>query len=139
MSQENVEVVRAGFDAWNAGNMDAVRELHDPDVIVRYPEGWPEPGPFVGREAVMRQLEQLRETWDADALELISDFIHAADRVAVRLIWRGVGQGPESNMEMTGVYTVRKGRIFGIELFWDHAEALETMGLSGQDADADSS
>ena len=78
----------------------------------------------------MRQLEQLRETWDADALELISDFIHAADRVAVRLIWRGVGHGPESNMEMTGVYTVRKGRIFGIELFWDHAEALETLGLS---------
>jgi triphosphoribosyl-dephospho-CoA synthetase len=34
MSQENVEIVRAAFEAWNAGNMDAVRELHDPDVIV---------------------------------------------------------------------------------------------------------
>ena len=42
--------------------MDALRELYDPDVIVRMPEDWPEPGPFVGREAVMRQLEQLRET-----------------------------------------------------------------------------
>jgi ketosteroid isomerase-like protein len=134
-----VEIVRAGFEAWNAGDMDALRESFDPGIIWRPPEGWPEPGPFAGREAVMRQLEQLRETWDADALELISDFIHAADRVAVRLIWRGVGHGPESNMEMTDVYTVRKGRIFGIELFWDHAEAVETMGLSGQDADADSS
>jgi ketosteroid isomerase-like protein len=134
-----VEIVRAGFEAWNAGDMDALRESFDPGIIWRPPEGWPEPGPFAGREAVMHQLEQLRETWDADALELISDFIHAADRVAVRLIWRGVGHGPESNMEMTGVYTVRKGRIFGIELFWGHAEALETMGLSGQDAEADSS
>ena len=67
MSQENVEVVRATFEAWNAGDMDAFRELHDPDVIMRTAGGWPEPGPFVGREAVMRQFEQLRETWDADA------------------------------------------------------------------------
>ncbi len=95
MSQENVEIVRAAFEAWNAGDMDALRELYDPDVIVRAAEGWPEPGPFVGREAVMRQLEQLRETWDADALEPISDFIDGADRVAVRFIWRGAGHGPD--------------------------------------------
>jgi ketosteroid isomerase-like protein len=68
MSQENVEVVRALFEAWNAAGMDALRELYDPDVIVRSAEGWPEPGPFVGREAVMRWYEQLRETWDAEPL-----------------------------------------------------------------------
>ena len=31
---------------------------------------------------------------------------------------------------MTGVFTVRKGRIFFMEFFWDHAEALEAVGLS---------
>ena len=30
----------------------------------------------------------------------------------------------------TGVYTLRKGRVVSIEFFWDHAEALETLGLS---------
>jgi ketosteroid isomerase-like protein len=124
-----VEVIRAGFAAWNAGDMDRTRELYDPDVIMRNPEGWPEPGPMVGREAVMRQIEQLRETWRTDAVEPISDFIDAADRVVVRFIWRGVGHGPESNMEFTGVYTVRKGRTIGLEFFWDHAEALEVLGL----------
>jgi ketosteroid isomerase-like protein len=130
MSQENVEVVRASFEAWNAGDMDAFRELYDPDVIGRPPQGWPEPGPDVGREAVMRKFEQLRETWDADALEAISDFIDAADRIVVRFIWRGTGHGPEANLEATGVFTVRKGRVFYVEFFWDHAEALETLGLS---------
>jgi ketosteroid isomerase-like protein len=62
MSQENVEVVRAGFEAWNAGDMDALRELYDADAIMRPPEGWPEPGPFVGREAVMRQFQQNRDS-----------------------------------------------------------------------------
>ena len=85
----------------------------------------------MGREAVIRQLTQLRETWDADALEPISDFIGTADRVVVRVIWHGAGYGPEANLEMTGVYTMRKGRIVYQEFFWDHPEALEILGLAG--------
>jgi ketosteroid isomerase-like protein len=130
MSRENVEIVRAAYEAWNAGDTDGARELFVPDLVLRLPEGWPEPGPFVGREACFRQWEQMRETWDADTLEPISGFIDAADRVVIRWIWHGAGRGPESRMEMTAVFTVRKGRIFGVEHFWDHAEALETMGLS---------
>jgi ketosteroid isomerase-like protein len=130
MSEENVEIVRASFRAWNAGDMDALRELHDPGVIARPLQGWPEPGPFVGREAVMRQFEQLRGTWDADDLELISDFVDAGDQVVVRCVWHGVGQGPEANLEFTVLYMVRKRMIFYLEYFWDHAEALEAAGLS---------
>jgi ketosteroid isomerase-like protein len=129
MSQENVEIVRAAFEAWNAGDMDAFRELVDPDVIMRGPVGWPEPGPFVGREAVMRGLEQLRETFDADWQELVSDLMGIGDRVAVRTVWHGVGHGPELKQESTVVSTVRKGRIFGLEFFWNHADALEAVGL----------
>jgi ketosteroid isomerase-like protein len=138
MSQENVDVVRRAYEAWNGGDMVAFRELLAPDVIARTPEGWPEPGPFVGREAFLRWCEQLRETWDADALEPISDFIEAGERVAVRQIWHGAGYGPEANLEMTWVGTVRKGKIVFVEFFWDHEEALEAVGLSEQDAHADS-
>jgi ketosteroid isomerase-like protein len=129
MSQENLEMVRRGFAAWNSGDMDALRELYDPDVILRSLEGWPESGPFMGREAVMGWYEQLREAWEADAVEPI-DITDAGDRVIVRTVWRGAGQGPDSRMEFTNVYTVRKGRIVYQEQFWDHAEALEAVGLS---------
>ena len=129
MSRENVEIVRRGFEAWNAGDMDGLRDLHDPEVILRPPKGWPEPGPYVGREAVMRQFEQLRQTWDADGLEQIGDAVDAGDRVLARFAWHGVGQGPEANIEMTYVATVRRGKIFNIEYFFDHAEAIEAAGL----------
>jgi ketosteroid isomerase-like protein len=129
MSQENVQIVRKLIEAWNAGDMDAFRELYDPEIIMRPPERWPEPGPFLGREAVMREWHQTRETWDGDTVEPISDFIDAGDRVVVRQVWRGIGQGPESNIETTQVTTVRKGRIILQEFFWDHAEALEAAGL----------
>jgi ketosteroid isomerase-like protein len=140
MSRENVEIVRRNFEAYNARDLDALRDMYDTNIIVRATEDWPEPGPFVGREAVMRQGEQLRETWDAVTVEPIGDFIDVGDRVAVRHVWRGVGHGPaEANPEFTAVYTMRKGKISIIEYFWNHAEALEAVGLSGQDAHADSS
>ncbi len=129
MSQENVEIVQANFDVWNAKNMHAWGELLDPDVIMRMPEGWPEPGPYLGREAIMCQTEQMRETWDDDTLEVIS-FIDAGDLVLVRFIWHGAGHGPEADLEVTGIYTVRKLKIREMEFFWDHAEALEAVGLS---------
>jgi ketosteroid isomerase-like protein len=129
MSEENVEIVRATFEAWNAGDMDAFRELHDPEVIVQTVKNWPERGPYVGREAVIRGFESIREAWDADSLEPISDFIDAANRVVVRFAWRGAGHGPDARIEMTYVATLRNGKIHYIQYFWGHGEALEAAGL----------
>ena len=50
--------------------------------------------------------------------------------MVVRVVWRGAGNGPETNMELTIVYTVRKRRVFYQEYFWDHAEALEAAGVA---------
>ena len=79
----------------------------------------------MGREAVMHWFGQMRETWDAQTLEPIS-FIDTGDRVIVRFIWHGVGHGPE----VSSVNTLRRGTVILLEYFWDHAEALETLGLS---------
>ena len=131
MSQENVEIVKAAFEAWNAGDMDALRDLCDPDVIVRPFEGSLQGlEPNVGRESVMRGFGRMRETWDADGAETITDFIDAGDRVVVRFIWRGIGHGPAFGLEVTAVYTLRRGKFFLVEYFRDHAEALEAAGLS---------
>ena len=81
----------------------------------------------------MREWEHIREAWNADVVEPISDFIDAGDRVAVRHTWRvTAGDGPEVNMEVTNVLMVRRGKVVYQEFFWDHAEALETLGLSEQ-------
>ena len=136
MSQENVELTRAFFEAWNAGDMGAVGESYDPHVVVRYAEGWPEGSePIMGRDAVMRQWEQQREPFDADTLEQI-DIIDLGDRVISRFIWCAVGRGPDLNIEVTTVSVVRKSKTILVEFFWEHAEALQAVGLSEQDAQA---
>ena len=129
MSQENVENVRRGFEAWNAGDMDTFGELYDPHVVVRWAEGWPEGSePIMGREAVMRNWRQQREAFDADTVEPIK-IVDLGDRVVVRLIWHAVGSGPDLNIATTYIATVRKGKMILVEYFWDHAEALKAVGL----------
>jgi ketosteroid isomerase-like protein len=138
MSQENVEIVRRAYDSWNAADMEAIRDwLAEDAILVRGLEGWPEPSPNVGRDAIMRGFEQLREAWDSDTLEPIS-LVDLGDRVLARQMWRGLGRGPDLNMEQTVLFTLRNGKGFLLEYFWDHAVALETLGLSEQDTHADS-
>jgi uncharacterized protein len=130
MSQQNVEIVRSVYEAWNAKDMTALRELYHPDVVIHHVEGWPEPGPSVGREAVFREFEQLRDAWGRDTLEPVSDFIEGADSVVVRDVWHGTGgHGPDAEMEFTRVFNLRDGKIVSIQIFWDHAEALQAAGL----------
>jgi ketosteroid isomerase-like protein len=129
MSEKNVDVVQAAFDALNAGDMHAFAALHDPNVIWAAFEGWPEAETLVGREACMSQFERMRAAFDVNTWQPVTDFIALGDRVVVRFIWRGTGRGPDMNLELTSLFTVRKGKIFIIENFWDHAEAIEALGL----------
>jgi ketosteroid isomerase-like protein len=80
MSEENVEVVRAFVDTWNSGDMAGVRDLYDPDVIMRVAPDWPEPGPFVGRDAVMQQVSEARGAFDNDWAEIVGEPLAAGDR-----------------------------------------------------------
>ena len=128
MSNENVEIVRASLEAWNERDMDAMRERYAEDVVTWPPEGWPEEGPFVGRDTVMAQWERMRGLWDEDEVEMLADYTEVADRVAVRMTWRDRSSHADSGA--TAVFTIRDGRIRIAEFFWDHAETLETVGLS---------
>jgi ketosteroid isomerase-like protein len=130
MSRESVEVVRTYVKVWNAGDMESVRELYDPDAVMEVAPDWPETGPFVGRDAVMQHLNQARAAFDSDSLEVVSDLIAVGDRVIARVGWHGLGRGPQSEMEWTTVFTICDGRILTAHYFWDHAEALEAAGLS---------
>jgi ketosteroid isomerase-like protein len=130
VSQQNLEVLRSIIVAFNAGDMEAVREMLDPDVAIgRELEGWPETGPFVGRDAVMGGWERNREPFgDTATVEPVS-IIDAGDRVVARQIAHGVGRGPALHVEYTTVSTLRNGRVFLIDYFWDYAEALKAVGL----------
>ena len=56
-------------------------------------------------------------------------FFDTRDRVVVRFEWRRRTRGPDVNVEMTCVNTVREGKITEFAYFWAHADALKAVGL----------
>jgi mannose-6-phosphate isomerase-like protein (cupin superfamily)/ketosteroid isomerase-like protein len=65
-SQENVEVVRRGWDAWIGGDLDAVFEVFDPAVewdTTRL-EGWPEDEVYYGHEGIRQFFDGWLASWE---------------------------------------------------------------------------
>jgi ketosteroid isomerase-like protein len=130
MSQENVEIVRRSYEAWNAGEMQALHDCYDPGVMIALgPERWAEgEDPIVGVDAVMRLFAQVRRVWDADAMEPVS-FTDAGDRVVVHHVHRARGHATDLDIQQAIVCTLREGRICLVEVFWNHDEALKAVGV----------
>jgi ketosteroid isomerase-like protein len=129
MSRQNVEVFRRAMAAYEAGDWTALREITHPDVTLRPAEGFVESGPFVGREAVIRWREETSKIWPDAVPEPMSDFIEVGDRVAVRVRFRGTSHGPEMSLEYSEVWTFKDGQVIAVEMFFDHAEALQAVGV----------
>jgi ketosteroid isomerase-like protein len=141
MSQENVEMVRSSIEAYIAGDRDAYLNFFAEDVeaipdVSRFPEA----EPFRGREEFRRFLTDIDQGWEEGASAVIRELFPVGDRVVARADWGGRGRasGIDLRSSLTSVYTVQDGRIVKIEWFFDHAQALEAVGLSEQDAHADS-
>lgn len=134
MSQEPPEskaaLVRRAVAGVNNRDYSDLLELYHPDVVMHHLEGWPEPGPSVGREAVIREFKQLQEAPEEQSVE-ITDIVECGDRAVVRYHWRGSGTGPDLDMRFTFVFTFRDGKIVFQQNFWDHEKALETLGQRG--------
>ena len=77
----------------------------------------------------MRQWQRTVEDLDSWTLEPLS-LIDAGDRVVSRQRLHGIGEGPDLNVESTAIFTIRRAKVLVIEFHWDHAEALEALGLS---------
>jgi steroid delta-isomerase-like uncharacterized protein len=94
----NVELVRAGFEAFNVGDVDECIALMAPDIIINLAEL---PGPQHGRE-VWRQGFELMKYAFPDLQARIEDIFAAQDKVAVRLRFRGTHSGEFLSFRPTG-------------------------------------
>ena len=130
MSEENVQIARQAIEAWNAGDMDALRALYDPEAVMRNPSDWVDAGPYLGRDAVMRNFSQLRDIWpDKNFFDRV-ELLDAGDRVVAQVDFHGDTRGLPLTVEMAWVYTMRQGLIVSPEIFPSMDEALEAAGLT---------
>ena len=128
MSQENVEIVRSGFDAYMRGDVVAATANYDRDVIFNPAE---EP-PIQGREAVLSYIRRWEEPWDDYELHT-EEFIDAGERVVVTINVRarGAASGVEVDARSHQVHLLRDGKLIRMDEYLVRDEALRAAGLSG--------
>jgi hypothetical protein len=152
MSQENVEVVRRWLAALNSGPEEALASLPEfcePDIDYYPVRKFPEARPCHGIDELSRFLARYLDAWRVE--EAIKDLIDVGDeRILARVTIRteGRGSGVELKGDLHQCFWLRHGRFFrqedhltlrgALHAFGLDAEALEAVGLSEQDAHADS-
>jgi uncharacterized protein len=117
MSNENVALLRKGYEAWNRGDYEAVLALLDPEVEWQFPEGGLNTGTLHGREAVGKFFESFGEAFEELRFEP-EEIFESDDRVVaiVRLVARGRGSGVELEVRPAHIWTMRRGRAVRLEV-----------------------
>ena len=94
----NVELLRAGLEAFNSGDADECVALMAPDFVINLAEL---PEPQHGREVWQQGFELMRRAFP-DLKARIEDIVAAQDKVAVRLRFRGTHSGEFLGIPATG-------------------------------------
>jgi uncharacterized protein len=129
MASFAVDTVQTAFEAFARGDLDAVAELCDPDIVVRDPERTGTT--FQGPDALRRFFEEWLENWEEYRSEP-QEFIESGDQVMVRATQTGRGKrsGIEIRQDISQVFRVRDGRIVEYRVFTDRDEALGSMSVA---------
>jgi ketosteroid isomerase-like protein len=134
MSQENVEIVRAAFEAWNAGELQDVLSRFHPELVYHPRADEPDPSPHVGRDAYERLVYGFVDSFSEVTLEVL-ELIDVGDHVIASTVLHGVlrGQGSASagvSDTYVFVYKLRDGLVVEGWEYRTKQEALEAGGLA---------
>jgi ketosteroid isomerase-like protein len=131
MPTDNVEVIRALYDAWNRDEFPGPIDLLDPDIEYVNPEGAVEPGIRRGIDEFSSAIARVLEGWVSWRMEP-ERFEASGNRVAVvvRYAARGRSSGVEVEGHESALWTLRNGRVVRYAWFHDPQDALRAVGLS---------
>ncbi len=133
MSQENVEIVRRVYEAWNRDDLDAARLLMHPEIELRQP-----PNFFLGQDSVYRGHEGVRQWWDfaKEPWAFFKSHIERerdeGDTVVTVVRFEAVGRESGVNVELpavANVWRLRDRQVVSFTAYNSLEEALEAAGL----------
>jgi ketosteroid isomerase-like protein len=131
MSEENINLVRRGWAAYEGGDLPAALELFSPDLVTYAASPLPVAGTYHGPEGLLQLTLDWAESFD-ELVVTASEFIDAPpDQVVVRTLHKshGAGSGVPVETDAWYVFTVRDGKAARIDIFNEKSEAFESAGL----------
>ena len=131
MSQENVELTRQAYEAWNDGDLDWMLDHMTEDFEFRPGLGFSDIDAVIrGKDGWRRFSEMWHEAWEEITVRV--ERIEDLDEHIVALLTfdgRGRGSGVEVSIRVGHLATVRAGQVSKLTSIAGWAEALEAVGL----------
>jgi ketosteroid isomerase-like protein len=129
MSEENVELVRGGFDAFQEGDLSRMLDLMADDLVTYRAD--PDGATYHGKEGFLQATADWTEGFSEWSV-IPEEFIDAGDRVLVRVrqMARGVASGIPVEGDFWFVFEMRGKRVAKWSFYIRRDAALEAAGLS---------
>jgi uncharacterized protein len=94
----NADLLRAGYDAWNRGDLDGWLELLDPDIVIRTSGAFPDFAPeYRGLGGAKKFWAQMLEPWKEFRIE-VEQMAEEGDLAAAGI--RFVASGRDSGVDV---------------------------------------
>jgi ketosteroid isomerase-like protein len=131
MSNENMDLARRGWYAWENGDLSGVLELLSPDLVTHVAPPLPVAGTYMGPEGLIQLNIDWAEGFD-DLIMTGEEFLDAGDKVVVRCLHksRGAESGVPVETHIWYVFSVKDRQAVRLDIFNERHEALEFAGLS---------
>jgi ketosteroid isomerase-like protein len=128
--QRNLDTVAKVGRLWNSGDYDATLAYYHDDIVMKASAEWPDPGPWVGKEAVARNQRDWASAWER--IEMSVDRIEAkGDKVVLLGRWhsRGMLSGAAGETPLVMVFTLEDGLVKHFDFSQDADDALRLAGI----------
>ena len=130
MSQENVEIIRSGYEAISRGDWDAALESAAPDFEFLPPGRSPVSAPLRGVEEFRAWVADQEQTVGRLSNE-VEELIEAGEFVVALIRLRISPHGADADFELriAHLWTLRDRKLIRCEVFPEREKALEAAGL----------
>ena len=132
MSQENLELIRGLYAAFDAGDIPGVLGRMAPDMVWNEAENFPyaDGNPYRGHEAILGGVfARLGGEWDGFA-PVPEEFLDAGDTIVALGRYRGTckATGRPLDAQMAHVWRVAGGKVKSFQQYTDTLQAARVMG-----------
>lgn len=129
--EEDVELVQRAFEAWNAGDLDAMLEMVHPDFEFLPLRSQLDGAAYCGREGMRQFAADAAEEWEhlrvvPDEFRVVGEFVVMLGRFDAR----GRVSGMDIEFPCGWVARTRDGKLAYLRTYSDPQEALKAAGAA---------
>ena len=130
MSEENIELVRVFYDAWERQDIEYILANCDPEIVIVQPNEVPDAKTYRGHTGVREAFEDWPRQWESFSAKLLRLIDVDEERLISVNRQTLSARGIDFDQEIAFLHTQRDGKALRVDMFLTVEQALRAAGLS---------